>query len=115
MNSFGNRHETAFLLSIRELFIRDGKVVGRLTGIVNDLRAIDGLSRDGSEVTLEAESGLQIVENNGKVRRSGEAESFVWPRDAPELYVKFQNRKGLATTEQTAAILKLLGEYESRK
>jgi hypothetical protein len=98
----------------RELFIRDGKVVGRLTGIASNLAAVDNISVDGSQITFKADKGWKIVETNGRVLKTPEFEAAVWPKEATDMRVTFRNSEEVSRSGQ-AAILKLLGDYQAAR
>jgi hypothetical protein len=98
----------------RELFIRDGKVVGRLTGIASNLAAVDNISVDGSQITFKADKGWKIVETNGRVLKTPEFEAAVWPKEATDMRVTFRNSEEVSRSGQ-AAILKLLTDYQAAR
>src|SRR5262245_53886251 len=85
-----------FLIEARELFIRDGKIVLRYTGIILNLTSdnamqLDGESRPGdSQITWTRNGNDEnIVETNGKILPS-DSGTVVWPRDAAELRLRLR-------------------------
>jgi hypothetical protein len=98
----------------RELFIRDGKIIGRLTGIASNLGAVDNISVEASQITFKADKGWKIVETNGKVLKTSEGEAAAWPKDTTDLRVTFRNSSEPSRSGQ-AAILKLLADYQAAR
>lgn len=80
--------EDGIQLKGRELFIRDGKIVLRQTGIIKDLN-LNGneFQVKGSDIVWTIDGNEEIVETNGKIITIG-SRMIVWPKDAKELRVR---------------------------
>ncbi len=84
--------EEGLYVKKREVFIRDGKIVGRVTGIAKDLDILDYTffsNEDGLIMHFDEEKALeQIVETNGNIMSSEKLTLIVWPKGVTELYWK---------------------------
>src|SRR5262245_53435135 len=86
--------DEGILVKHRELSIRDNKIFGRETGIVENLTSLHiEASADGTVIRMKwDDSDSEIAETNGRlVKRDGE--TFVeWPKNATELRWKTHDR-----------------------
>lgn len=108
--------ESGIQAKSRELFIRDGKIIGRLTGIASNLGAVENISVDGSQILFKPDTGWVIVETNGRVLKTAEGEVAAWPKETADMRVTFRNPdSGEGSQSGRAAILKLLADYQAAK
>jgi hypothetical protein len=96
----------------RELFVRDGKVVFRQTGIVQEPGSLFGeigLRFEESQI-LWTVNGNVMVETNGRVVSTNPT-TIAWPRNAPLLRVRI--REPLSDTYKTTQpmFVKMLNDY----
>jgi len=104
------------LVKNRELFIRDGKIMGRLTGIASDLGAVEDISMDGSQIRYKADKAWVIVETNGRVLKTSEGESAAWPKETTDMRVTLRNSDSKESSRSgQAAILKLFSDYQASR
>ena len=76
-----------FQIKGRELFLRDGKIVLRTTGILQTLAFTDEVQISESSITLTVKE--DIVETNGRISDT-DLKKIIWPKDASELHVKLR-------------------------
>lgn len=102
--------DEAMLIRARELFVRDGKIVFRQTGILKTLNSPDdGILVGDAQITWTLEGNDEIAETNGKITEG--SRTIVWPKDARELRVKLrQPLKGSANASQPQ-MMQLLKEH----
>jgi hypothetical protein len=105
------------LVKSRELFIRDGKIIGRLTGIASNLGAVEDISMDGSQIRYKADKDWVIVETNGRALKTSEGEAFAaWPKETTDMRVTFRNSDSKESSRSgQAAILKLFQDYQASR
>jgi len=104
------------LVKNRELFIRDGKIMGRLTGIASNLGAVEDISMDGSQIRYKADKAWVIVETNGRVLKTSEGESAAWPKETTDMRVTLRNSDSKESSRSgQAAILKLFSDYQASR
>jgi hypothetical protein len=105
-------------VSIKEcdLFVRDGKVVFRMTGIVPDLSAsFSELQVTGSQIIWTIDTNEDDkVETNGKIV-SNDPVKVAWDRNAPMLQVRI--RKALRPTYAATqpVFVQMLKDYEAAR
>jgi len=100
----------------RELLVRDGKIIGRVTGIATNLEAVENISVDGSQILFKPETGWVVVETNGRVLKTAEGEAAAWPKETSDMRVTFRHsvsREGAGNGQ--AAFLKLLVDYQAAR
>ena len=102
------------LVKHRELFIRDNKLVGRETNIVNSLRALDELSVSESEISWKLDDEQELLETNGKAVKTAAGVTIVWPKNAPELHVKIRTELHIGHKTSQPMMVKLLQTYLAR-
>lgn len=92
----------------RELFIRDGKIVYRQTGIINGVNG--EFQVRGSDITWAVGEHDEIAETNGKIVTPG-SRVIVWPKDAKELRVRLRQpfKAGYKTSQPQ--MIQWLKEY----
>jgi hypothetical protein len=107
--------DDGILVKHRELSIRDNKIFGRETGIVENLTSLHiDASADGTVIRMKwDDSDSEIAETNGRlVKRDGE--TFVeWPKNATELRWKTHDRMKNAFGVSQPVMLQLLREYQA--
>ncbi len=111
-----DRAQEGMVVKNRELFIRDGKIVGRVAGIMKD---IDDMYKfweiDGEKIMLfEDGDDYEIVETNGKILKTDKNTLIVWPEDTAEL--RWTQRLSEITKSESfdknqPAMVKMLQEY----
>jgi hypothetical protein len=99
----------------RELFIRDDKLVGRVTGIMRNLdEHYDFWDIRGERIMLfkDSKDDYELVETNGKVVKTEKNTLIVWPENAPELHWK-QRYTGESESfyKNQPIMLKMFKEY----
>lgn len=100
-----------YLIKSRELFIRDGRIVSRQTGIIQGLKAPEGdLRLTESQIMWTFEADAEIVETNGQILKT-DSQIIVWPKEAPELRVKTHQRLKQSFTTTQPQMVQLLQEY----
>ena len=100
------------LVKSRELVIEEGKIVGRMTGIANNVAALEDMSVEGSQIILRVEADSEVVETNGKLQKTPDGETVLWPREQTDIRVSFRKRQTESNGSGQAAILKLLTDYQ---
>lgn len=111
-----DRAEEGMFVKNRELFIRDGKAVGRVTGIMKD---IDDTYKfwdieDEKIMLLEDDDDYELVETNGKILKTDKNILIVWPKETTEL--RWTQRLSEKTKSESfdknqPAMVKMLQEY----
>jgi len=117
-----DRAEEGMFVKNRELFVRDGKIVGRVTGI---MKSIDDTYKfwdiDDEKIMLfeDSEDDYELVETNGKILKTEKNILIVWPQETAELYWKQRISKSAESEsfyKNQPVMVKLLQEYlASRK
>jgi hypothetical protein len=102
------------LVKSRELFLRDGQLIGRETGIINDLTAIDEFSVSESDISWTLDANEELLETNGKVLKTQGSVTIVWPKNAPELYVRIRTTPSGGNRASQPMMAKLLQAYLAR-
>jgi len=116
-----DRAEEGLVVKNRELFIRDGKIVGRVTGIMKDLGDIYKLwSIEGERIMLVDDMGgdYKLVETNGNILKTDKNTLIVWPEDATELrWVLRQPADSMSESfeKNRPLMLKMLQEHLARQ
>lgn len=112
-----DRAEEGLFVKSRELFIRDGKIVGRATGIMKD---IDDTYKfweieDEKIMLFDDESGdYELVETNGKILKTDKNILIVWPKEATELRWAqrlSEKSKSESFDKNQPVMVKMLQEY----
>ena len=93
----------------RELFLRDGKIVLRLTAILQTLRSDGDLQVNDSSITWTLNDET-IVETNGKVSDTN-PKQIVWSKDATEIRVKFREELRESFKLSQPQMLQMLQTY----
>jgi len=109
--ALSDNKDDGFVIKARELLTRDGKIVFRQTGILQDLASVDGFKFEDSRITWTLESqDEQIVQANGKVL-STVPPSVTWPSDAPEIRLRLRRplRESFKTSQPQ--MMQLLADY----
>jgi hypothetical protein len=84
-----NRMDDGVYVKSRELFIHEGKLVGRETGITKQLDEIYEFSlADGERILQLEDKDFELVETNGKIRKDQDVTAIAWPADSTILYWK---------------------------
>ena len=99
----------------REVFLRDGKIIGRLTGIVSNLGAVENISVDGSQIVFKADTDWKVVETNGRILKTLDGEAAVWPKETTDMRVTFRQPPEKSSRNGQATLLKLLADYQAAK
>lgn len=100
----------------RELFIRDGKIIGRVTGIASSLAAVENMAVNGSQILFKPDTDWVIVETNGRILKTAEGEVAAWPKEAADLRITFRNSHSSNGSQRgQPALLKLLADYQAPK
>jgi hypothetical protein len=117
-----DRGEEGMFVKNRELFVRDGKIVGRITGIMKD---IDDTYKfweiEDEKIMLFDDSGddYELVETNGKLLKTEKNILIVWPQETAELYWKQRISKSAESEsfyKNQPVMVKMLQDYlASRK
>jgi hypothetical protein len=112
-----DRGEEGMFVKNRELFVRDGKIVGRVAGI---MKSIDDTYKfwniDDEKIMLfeDSEDDYELVETNGKILRTDKNILIVWPEETTELYWKQRISKSAESEsfyKNQPVMVKLLQEY----
>lgn len=93
--------EDGILIRGRELFVREGKIVFRCTGLVENLNSADlRIHVKDSQIFWTLDGDDEVIETNGKALAS-DPRTLVWPANAPELHVKMREplREGFQVSQ----------------
>jgi len=84
-----DRAEEGLFIKNREVFIRDGKIVGRVTGIMKDVDKLYSFWVSHNERIMifetESDNDYELVETNGKILKTDKNTLIIWPDTASEL------------------------------
>ena len=106
--------EEGIFIKSRDLYIRDDKIMGRVTGIVENLDKLYSFwVKNGERIMMpEDDEDFQIIETNGQIIKTPKNSLIVWPEDAKELWWK----QRLVTESESfdknrPVMVKMLKEY----
>jgi hypothetical protein len=111
------RADEGLFVKNRELLIRDGKIVGRETGIMKD---IDDTYKfwdiDDEKIMLfdDSDDDYELVETNGKILKTDKNILIVWPKEAAELRWTqrlSEKSKSESFDKNQPVMVKMLQEY----
>lgn len=110
-----DRTEEGMFVKNREVFIREGKIVARLTAIAKDMEKLQHkfLVNRGERVMLfDEDKDYDLVETNGRILRTEKNTLIVWPEEVSELRWKQRESKPSASSEANRPLMvQLLTEY----
>ncbi|MFQ5709928.1 MAG: hypothetical protein ACE5HO_20930 [bacterium] len=109
------RADEGVLVQDREVYIEDGKIMARESGILKDLNDTYAFwVSNGERLMMFDDSGgdYELVESNGQVLKTKENTLIVWPDDAKELYWKQRLTEDSESFEKNRPLMvKWLKEY----
>ena len=96
----------------RQLFEKDGKIVGKYSGIFRNLKFDnEPLKTKNDEYIMLMDDSDEVVETNGKIIKSEKNVFLSWPKTQKELYWKVK-MKG---DHQTYSLLEMYREWKSNQ
>lgn len=112
-----DRNEEGIIIKNREVFIRDGKIIGRLTGIVKNLHEKYSFwTSNGERIMLfrnyEGDEDYELVETNGKILKTNENIILVWPMQTNELWWKEHEKNHSESSDKNRSpMVQMLKEH----
>ena len=113
-----DRSEEGIITKNRELLVREGKIVGRLTGILKNLQEKYSFwTSNGERIMLfDGEDDFVLVESNGKIIRTDENLILVWPMQATELWWKEREKSHSESSDKNRPVLaQMLQDYLAKQ
>jgi len=101
-----------FQIKGRDLFLRDGKIVFRTTGILQTLASTGDIQISESSITLTVKE--DIVETNGRISDT-DPKKIIWPKDATELHVKLREELRESYKASQPQMVQLMQRYLSAR
>jgi len=112
-----DRANDGMIVKSREVFIDNGKVVGRETNVVKDLKDLHDFPTfwvaNGERVMLlDKDSDVELTESNGRILRTENNTLVVWPESASDLRWTQHNREFSASRQKNRQLmLQMVREY----